>query len=108
MASVGKWETCVIQKPDSRSATSIGLDWGTRITTIGLEFALPAFLGFGLDRWWGTSPWMTLAGALLGLATGMTHVFRLAFKLQESPGSRLREIDHREDADPPGRAGSIG
>ena len=70
MASVGKRETCVTQKPDPRSAVSIGLDWGTRITTIGLEFALPAFLGFGLDRWWNTSPWMTLAGAFLGLAIG--------------------------------------
>jgi len=78
----------VSQKSDPRSAVSIGLDWGTRITTIGLEFALPTVLGFGLDRWWKTSPWMTLAGALLGLATGMTHVLRLAFSLQQEEGRK--------------------
>jgi hypothetical protein len=103
MASVGKRETGVIQEPDTRSALSIGLDWGTRVTTIGLEFALPAFLGFGLDRWWGTSPWLTLVGALLGLATGMTHVLRLAFRLQAPGGTRARTVGRGEDAArPPG------
>src|SRR4051794_10795482 len=104
MASVGKRETCVTEKPDSRSALSIGLDWGTRITTIGLEFALPALLGFGLDRWWNTIPWMTLAGACLGLVTGMTHVLRLGFSLQEE--ARREQDDRsraREERDrPPG------
>jgi ATP synthase protein I len=93
----------VIQKPDPRSAVSIGLDWGTRITSIGLEFALPAFLGFGLDRWWKTSPWMTLAGAFLGLATGMTHVLRLASSLQQEAGpkkaDRTRPQEARDDTE---------
>lgn len=83
MASVGDREGRVIERSDKRSAVSIGLDWGTRVTTIGLEFALPAFLGFGLDRWWKTSPWMTLTGAFLGLAVGMTHVIRLGIRLQQ-------------------------
>jgi ATP synthase protein I len=97
----------VIQQPDSRSALSIGLDWGTRVTTIGIEFALPAVLGFGLDRWWNTIPWLTLAGAVLGLAMGMTHVFRLAFQLQEAPGSRPPGIDRGEAEDPPAGTGSL-
>jgi ATP synthase protein I len=79
----------VTQKPDDRSAVSIGLDWGTRVTTIGLEFALPAFLGFGLDRWWNTSPWMTLIGAFLGLAAGMTHVIRLGANLRKETGEQV-------------------
>ncbi len=76
------------QKSDSRSALSIGMDWGARITTIGLEFALPACLGFGLDRWWNTGPAMTIAGALLGMAVGMLHVIRLASDLPGSSGPR--------------------
>jgi ATP synthase protein I len=76
----------VSQKPDARSALSVGMDWGARITTIGLEFALPAFIGFGLDRWWKTRPWMTIVGAFLGLGIGMLHVFRLASELPGSSG----------------------
>lgn len=74
-------------EPDKRSALSIGMEWSSRITTIGLEFALPAVVGFGLDRWWGTSPWLTVAGSLLGVAVGMFHVLRLASRI---PGSRPR------------------
>ena len=68
----------MIQKPDSRSALSVGYYWCARVTTIGLEFATPALLGFGLDRWWKTSPWFTVVGAFLGLGLGMTQVLRLA------------------------------
>jgi len=78
----------VSQKPDGRSALSIGMDWGTRVTAIGLEFALPALLGFGLDRWWHTAPWMTILGALLGVGMGMLHVIRLASELSASTEKR--------------------
>ena len=71
-------------KPDQRSPLSIGLDWGSRITTIGLEFALPAVLGFGLDRWLNTGPWLTIAGSLLGLLVGILHMIRLAVTLSRS------------------------
>lgn len=35
-------------------------------------FSVIAFLGFGwmLDRWLGTSPWLLIAGILLGSAVG--------------------------------------
>jgi hypothetical protein len=98
----------VIQEQDTRSALSIGLDWGTRVTTIGLEFALPAFVGFGLDRWWDTSPWMTLVGAILGVATGMTHVLRLASSLQAPGGTRARAADRGEDKGSPPGSGPSG
>ncbi len=78
----------MIQQPDDRSAFSIGMDWGTRVTTIGLEFALPAFLGFGLDRWWSTAPWMTILGAFLGLGIGMLHLVRLASELSAATAKR--------------------
>ncbi len=73
------------QTPDGRSALSIGMEWGTRVTAIGLEFALPALFGFGLDRWWRTAPWMTVLGAFLGVGMGMLHVIRLASEPLVSP-----------------------
>jgi ATP synthase protein I len=59
------------------------LEWVTLITTVGLEFALPPLLGGVLDRWWKTSPGFTIAGAVLGFATGMIHLFQIA---RERPG----------------------
>ena len=75
------------------------MDWGTRVTTIGLEFALPAFLGFGLDRWWSTAPWMTILGAFLGLGIGMVHMVRLATELSAT----LQRKDETLDRAPPVR-----
>jgi len=84
---------------DSRSPISIGIDLGARVTSIGLEFALPALLGHFLDRWLGSGPWLTLGGAILGMAVGMSHVLRLPAELAKagerrssakSPGARDR------------------
>ncbi|WP_165247752.1 AtpZ/AtpI family protein [Paludisphaera soli] len=73
---------------DSRSGTSAGFEWGSRVTTIGLEFALPAVLGHGLDRWLETGPWLAAGGAVLGFAIGMTHILRL-------PGDIARAEERR-------------
>lgn len=57
---------------------SAGLIWAYRISTLGLEFSLPALAGFALDRRWGTAPTATLVGAGLGFLLGMLHMIRLA------------------------------
>jgi predicted Kef-type K+ transport protein len=40
----------------------------------GLEMAAPVALGAYLDSTFGWSPWATAAGAVLGLAGGLTHM----------------------------------
>jgi F0F1-type ATP synthase assembly protein I len=57
---------------------AVGIQWAARVSTLGLEFALPAFLGVLLDRWWNTSPWATVVGAVLGFAGGLVHLLRMA------------------------------
>jgi F0F1-type ATP synthase assembly protein I len=52
--------------------------WASRASSIGLEFALPPLLGAYLDKRWGTLPWATVAGAVVGFAIGMMHVLRIA------------------------------
>lgn len=84
--------------PDSRSAVSVGLEWGSRVTSIGLEFVVPALLGYGLDRWLGTRPWFAALGALLGLTMGMLHVFRLPAELARD-ARRRREAEGGPDRD---------
>ncbi len=78
----------MVESRDSRSPISIGLDWGARVTSIGLEFALPAVLGHLLDKWLGSAPWLTLGGAILGMATGMTHILRLPAELAKAEQRR--------------------
>lgn len=70
-----------------RSALAAGFDWAARITSIGLEFALPALLGVGIDRWRGGGRAATLGGAVLGFCVGMVHLIRIA---SENPSDRNR------------------
>ena len=46
--------------------------WVSQITNIALQMALPAGLGAWLDARWGTSPWLVVFGAGLGLFTAGT------------------------------------
>jgi ATP synthase protein I len=47
---------------------------------IGVELAVTvvvgALLGYGLDRWLSTRPWLMLAGLLLGTAAGFRNLYR--------------------------------
>ena len=50
-------------------------------TRVGLELVaatvLGAGLGYGLDRWLGTRPWLLVVGVMLGSAAGFLAVYRL-------------------------------
>ncbi len=51
-----------------------------RLSTIGVTLvaatAIGLAIGYGLDRWFGTSPWLTLTFTLLGIAAGFINLFR--------------------------------
>jgi len=55
---------------------------------LGTMFAAALLLGiwggYEADEWLGTSPWLTLAGALLGLVVGFYNFF--AVVLRRPPG----------------------
>ncbi len=56
---------------------------------IGLELAggvlLGFFGGYWLDKKLGTLPWLTLAGAVAGLAGGFFLVARELFRIKDTP-----------------------
>ncbi len=73
-----------VDRPPPGDDLSQGMYWASRITTIALEFALPALLGLAVDRFvWRFSPAGVLLGAVLGFAVGMMHLLKIA---QESQG----------------------
>ncbi|MDR3617874.1 MAG: AtpZ/AtpI family protein [Paludisphaera borealis] len=98
----GEREAIVIDDQDSRSSLSVGLDWSARVTTIGLEFCVPAVLGHVVDRWLSTAPWLTVLGALLGMAIGMLHVLRLPGELARAD-ERAKAGARRKPGDSPSR-----
>ncbi|MBX6394622.1 MAG: AtpZ/AtpI family protein [Alicyclobacillaceae bacterium] len=59
------------------------------VSGIGMQLAAAVlagvYIGRWLDRLWGTSPWMLLAGVLLGLAAGILGVVRLVKTVMEGP-----------------------
>ncbi len=51
-----------------------------RLSTIGVTLvaatAIGLAIGYGLDRWLATSPWLTLTFTLLGIVAGFINLFR--------------------------------
>ena len=83
-----------VPRPQRRqsSGLAVGMYWATRISGIGFEMAVPAGIGFWLDRLWGTSPWLVVVGACLGFAVAMLDIVKLA-----------RQIGSRDSARGPAR-----
>lgn len=52
--------------------------WSSRISSIGLQFVVPAALGWWVDQQWGTKPWFMIVGSLLGFLTGTLSLVQLA------------------------------
>jgi ATP synthase protein I len=56
---------------------------------LGLSVLAGALLGHYLDRRWGTGPWVTLAGVLLGTAVGFREVIAALRRLSEGGSGNL-------------------
>ncbi len=78
------------------------LGWG-RWASAGIEFGLAVVLFFlggqALDATFGTAPWWTLVGSLVGVAAGMYLLLRTVIRGQFPPS----KDDH--DSRPPGPQG---
>ncbi len=92
------------EQPKSPTPLSVGLEWASRISTIGLEFVLPMVLGYGVDSWLRTTPVGTIAGAVLGFALGMWQTIRMTSKLAGPP----RRTTDQDAGEPRGRSGAAG
>lgn len=53
-----------------------------RASTVGLDLVVLTFvgviIGYYLDKWLHTSPWMLIVFTVLGIAAGFRQLFRLA------------------------------
>jgi F0F1-type ATP synthase assembly protein I len=51
--------------------------------TLGVTTAAGALLGDYLDHRWGTGPWLTLVGTLLGMAAGFFEMISVLARIEK-------------------------
>lgn len=69
---------------DGRSATARGYVLATRVTSIGMQMAVPPAIGWWADSKLNTGPWLLILGAALGFTISMLELVRLAKDSEES------------------------
>jgi len=69
----------------NRDPVGLGMLWATRVTTLGLEFALPIGAGAWADRRYHCSPALLILGLLLGATVGTLHLVQIARELSGPP-----------------------
>ncbi len=72
--------------------------------TLPSSIAVGLAMGYFLDKWLGTRPWLLLAFLLFGIASGLLSLFRGLRKLERA----AREDDAETVSGPPGDDGGRG
>ena len=86
-------KVAAVQQRREKSATRSAAAVGAKTGQLGLGFrisvellatlAVGTGMGYVLDRWLSTSPWLMLAFFMLGAAAGMRNVIRVATAAQK-------------------------
>ncbi len=61
---------------DRRPPMAVAMELASQVITVALMMALPAAAGYWGDLRLGTSPWLVVAGAIVGLSAGMLQLLR--------------------------------
>jgi ATP synthase protein I len=64
------------QNVNSKSSVVYGA-----VLSLALSIVSCLLVGWALDRWLGTSPWLIVAGILLGSVAGFTQFIRLMSRI---------------------------
>lgn len=73
------------------------------LSSVGISMVAATFIGLamgiGLDRWLGTSPWMTLIFLGFGIVAGFRNIYILTereLKRQQDESDESEKDDHEE------------
>ena len=53
--------------------------WAARATMVAFEMVVPAIIGVGLDRLFGTGALFAIIGVILGMALAFWQLYKFAF-----------------------------
>jgi ATP synthase protein I len=101
-APKGKKKNRLIGLPEAKSLAVA--------SSIGLSMVISIFLGLGigyyLDKWLGTKPWLLLGGLLVGIVAAFNNLIILTKRLEnkriksngrdEEDGKRTRNFDEKD------------
>lgn len=71
--------------PQDNTAFGIAMRLGMEMV---LSVVVALIIGWGLDEWLGTAPWLLLVFLPLGIVAGIVNVVRAAKAMQHTPGER--------------------
>ena len=69
---------------DESNENVILYQWAAQASVIALEMVIPAAIGVGLDRLFGTVILFALLGAVLGMTLGFWQLIKIAFNQTEN------------------------
>ncbi len=71
-----------------------GSEWAN-LSIIGIQFPVAIVIGYlwgrGMDRLFGTYPWLTVIFSVFGIAAGFVNLFRIAARAGENEEREARE-----------------
>ena len=70
--------------------SGLGVAWRISIE-LAVAIGVCGAIGFGLDRWLGTAPWLMLGFLVLGFAAGIRNVYRAAQQIAAAAEEPARE-----------------
>jgi ATP synthase protein I len=76
----------------SQDPTPREMGYYLALAQIGVEMVLPTIVGYWVDGWFYTTPWITIVAAVIGFAGGMIHLIAIL---------RQKERDENSDRRPP-------
>jgi ATP synthase protein I len=70
-----------------------------RYSALGLEMAISVVVGLGigyyLDKWLGTAPWMMILWIAFGFAAGVRSLYRAAVRAGQAPEPKDQDDERR-------------
>lgn len=85
----------------ARERSRASLSGGGVVLRVGIELAgtlaVGVPIGWGLDKWLGTGPWLLVVFFFLGGAAGVLNVYRAVGNMGLAAGYRPPEDDHDGD-----------